>query len=448
MSNYENQSLDQLRKALKKLQQKKIKKPNPSDVDQTKQNIQEKINQLKLQSAELKWTLDKINETVKEQRQKQDLARDKFQDSRSQLDGLKSQQKQATDKLKANFTRRIKDPFRQKKETEEELSTLKASLITDSLTSNEERQVIKEIKKQEEYLKKVEQYIEDGGEVLYEERDKRRGAVDKYMKSHNGVFETFDEIRQEMNNLFASLNENREQQKEIKDKISVLQTQKAQVDEKYRTNLKGYRDNTRKLNDIRQVIAEKEAMENEARENLAHEANRAKAQNRNQKHSESRTEQAEAKKQDSERKQMDIAERRRLAEEEWARVQAVQKKRRRLEEKISQESEMAEATEVKVFKPDPHREERNMCQQLISMCKTMKNNFSPGKKNKKKLKKLNKTRLTHKPSVFSHFATAGVAVPTKYGDLDGCVAALEEKIASFDAEEEEVVGQDDNKDTE
>lgn len=449
MSNYENQSLDQLRKLLKKLQQKKSKKPDPADVDQTKQNIQEKINQLKLQSAELKWTLDKINETVKQQRQKQDMARDTFQSSRSQLDGLKAQQKQATDKLKANFTRRIKNPFKQKKETEEELRRLKASLITDSLSNIEERSVIKDIKKQEEHLKKVELYIEDGGDTLYQERDKKKGDVDTFMKTHNKEFESFDEIRQEMNNLFASLNENRDQQKEIKEKISVLQTQKSEVDNKYRTSLKAYRDNTRKLNDVRQAVAEKEATENEARQDLAHEANRAQAKARNSKAKEGGSEKTEAKKESPERKQVDIKERRRLAEEEWARVQAEQKKRRKVEEKFSRESEKtAEVTEVKESKPDPYREEKLMCTQLISTCKTMKNSFSPGKKNKKKLKKLNKMRLTHKPSVFSHFAMAGVAVPKKYGDLDGCVTALEEKIASFDAGEEEVEAMDDNKDTE
>lgn len=432
MSNYENQSLAQLKKALKQAQSKKIKKPSPADADQTKQNIQEKINQLKLQSAELKWTLDKMNQTVQDHRQRQNEAKAEFENSRSQLDELKAQQKQATNKLKTKFSgRRIKNPEKQLRDTKSELASLKGSLITDSLSNSEEKAVIKEIKKQEEYLRVVQKYLDDGGDDLFKERDSKRGAVDKYMESHNSVFESFDEIRQEMNNLFASLDENREQQKEIKEKIGELQTQKSQVDEKYRNQMKAYRDHTRKLNDLRQAIAEKEMLETESRENQAHEANRQKSNDAKNKREAQKVEQAEQKKADAEKRQVDLAERRRLAEAEWERVQAEQK---RLSARQSQEPEEVVETIQKENKPDPHREEKQMCRQLINMCQTMKKNFSPGKKKKKSLKKLNKMRLTHKPSVFSNFATAGVAVPTKYGDLDSCIEALQEKIESFSAE--------------
>lgn len=446
MSNYENKTLPQLKKDLKQLQQKKIKKPESADVDQTKHSIQEKINQLKLESAELKWTLDKTNQSVQDLRSKQNDAKSDFDVSKKSLDLLKEQQKLATDRLKANFSRRIKNPERQKKDTINTLRALQNSLITDNLSNAEEKAVIKDIKKQEEYLKVIQKYIEDGGDTLFQERDEKRGAVDNYMKSHNQRFESFDEIRQELTKLYASLDENREEQKLIKDKIGKLQTQKAQCDEKYRNNLKAYRDHTRKVNELRQAVAEKEALESEARENRAHEANKAKAQNRSKDQADQKAEQKTAKEANAEQRKVDLETRRKRAEEEWARVQAEQKRKAQRSQAMSQETEVVQTTK-ETNKPDPHREERQMCNQLIAMCKAMKANFSPGKR-KKSQKKLNKMRLTHKPSVFSNFATAGVAVPTKYGDLDGCVAALEDKIQSFDNKVEEDLEGQDAKDTE
>jgi len=441
MSNYESQTLAQCKKALKKLESSKKKKPDPDAVDKNKQNIQNQINQLKLKSAELKWNLDQVNQQVNSIRAKQDAAKADLEQSNDTLSGLKKAQQDATSRLKQTFDRRIKDPIGRKKETMDEVEQLKFSLIGDSLTNAQERKVIREIKEKTEFLKIVDAYIQAGGDQLYSEREKKKKSVDNFRKEHDSVHKTFMEIREEANALYGQLDSNREERQSIKKEIGELQAKKSGLDNKYRDDVRSFRDHTRKLNELRSVIAEKEASEQESRENRQQEANRKTKETAKAKEVQ---EKVEKEKTQAEQKQKDIAERRRLAEEEWARVQAEQKKLRSLQAQAQKSTpDTSETTKVDSNLPDPHREQRLMCEQLIVMCKTMKANFSPAKSKKKKSqKKLNKMRLTHKPSVFSNFSMAGVRVPTKYGDLDSTVASLEEKILSFSGktEEEEVVG--------
>lgn len=427
--NYNSMDLKSLRKEEKKL--KKLTEPDKAKSLAKKKQINDNINRLKLTIAELAWKLDEISRENQKHRALQKNAKDSLDNSTSTLKELQREQGQATSVLRQGGLKRIRRPAETKKQIEDEIEECNYQLKYGDVKANQEKKLIRDIKLLKEELKKVVEYMEQNVEEVYAERDVKRKAVDTYKKEHDQVFEKYKEVKQAADNCWDNMQANKNEQTELKEQVKKLSAQKNKVDQDFNDAVQAYQRAQRNLQIIRARI---HALENDqASENDQKQANvaakkdgeAAKERQREREEAEERRKEEAAKRQEA------VNERRRLAEEEFKRCQALMRSQRQAPEMQS----MGESPDVPV-KDDVHAEEKSICRRLIALCEQMKpSEGSPAKAGKKKKRKRKKKRkLQHKPATFTNFSRVGVDIPMVDTDLDVTIKALQDRIQSYDVE--------------
>jgi len=242
--------------------------------------------------------------------------------------------------------------------------------------------------------------------------------------------------------------------KEFKDKIAEKQSaikqkqeEKDKLIKSHLNNVRAYKD-WKKLNDqLRGLIQDKKAREIEdnlvnAQENRSSEANK---KTKVQQEAEKKVDKAVDGQKEAEKKQMDIAKRRRLCEDEYERMQALLKNKPAAARRAPGMTDYS--TQTVETPDDPNKEQKQICESLIMLCEKMLPKSHNQDDSPKKKKRRKKKKLKFDYSNFLKFSKVSIGVPSFQTDLEGCIQDLKDKIKSFSEENVVVSDTVDTKDT-
>jgi len=435
MSNYSDLSYSQLQKKYNAHLKSKKSKPDERTFKDKEKKSKDAINEKKLQLAELKYDLERIRGKTDTLRERQQAMNTKLKEASSTLQKRKEQTKevykQLADKMGldgAKMPKRIQNPKEKLKGFQDELKSKKQSLISEALSTSQEKKIMRDIKVLEASIQQVEKYLQHNVQEVWEKKDETQKNVDEFREEHNVAFENFKQARNQANEAFSDLDDNRKQQEQIQDKIKDLQKAREAIQTDYKKQMDSWQSWQRIERELKTAMNEKQ-YDVEIEADTKKESKKKSEAKASEAKKEAEAEKAKLKKA---QEQLQSVEDRRAAA-----VAAYKQCQDNLKKKTTAPVAGGEvaAPEVSEKKDDPHQAEKDLCRSLIAYCQSnlpsKKTDDSPkGKKKKKKKKK--KIRLTHKPINFSNFAKVGVGIPIWSTDLEACIKNLEERISSYD----------------
>jgi len=416
-------------KALNKTLADLNKQTDPKKFEQAKKAKSQEINSLKVRSAEIKWKMEARQTEKTEVVRAQDQRRKALKESHEQLDGYVQGRRKATETLKSNFGgRRIKKPDEHLKTLKSQLRAANASLKTEALSNQEEKQLHRKIKDLKASVAQTEKYIRDNVSQLYDQQDQKKQEMNEFMGSHTETQAQFEKAKANADKLFKDLSDLRDERESIAADIKMLSEEKNGIISKYNASMKQRNDTERDIARCKRAIDDKKLERSMQSVSGPKPAEKKKKVEKKQEKKEEEVQSAVP--------VVSLDERRKAA---IAAYEAMQKEK---EQKVSAQT-TAESSPVKVESTQAPElnEDAKLCQILIALCQNMKpkqstSSPSKSKKSKKKKRKQKKMRLTHAPDTFSNFARLGVNIPVWTQDLDDTISALKERLEQCSGNEE------------
>jgi len=435
---YENKSVRELKKILDAHRKKPEKtRPDADASSKRKKKLKDDIKKLKFKLAELKYDNDQIQLQKNQYQSQQDEWQNKVKSSKAELQKYRQETQAVSKQLRealgsqSKGMRRIADPDKKLKELQSELATEKRSLQFDDLSANQERSAMRNIKVLEAQIEVVKKYQQENVGEVFKNRDEAKQKENAIQDEHNSTFESFQKAREANTEIWNKLRENLNDQQTTKDTIKELNVKLGKIDTQVKEAMQAFEDWRREERDLMSLIAEKKDMEEF----------KGSSETSKPATTDSKPTQAAAAKtqEDKADDRPTVQELRAAAQLEYERIQKnIQQAKAPVDAPASSDPASESVPSVKVN--DPHRAEKELCQQLIAYCKQNMpaeptKDASPKKKKKKRKKK--KIRLSHKPVNFTNFAKVGVGIPIFSTDLAKCIKALEDKISSYDNPDEQ-----------
>jgi len=417
---------------------KKLQKPSEDAYRKQDNELKKKIADFKLQLAELKYEKDVLLRQTEKVKLAQSETRKHLDAAQKKLTERKRETKKRTQELSKNLgidtarslPKRIVDPQGTLAKYKAEYDRENMRLKTEEISKKEERDCVNNMKILKKNIAAVQEYIDKNVGTIYEAEEDSKKDLAELRAVHQQAFETFSTAKENANSEFDKLDVNSSSQEDITKKIKDLQSDRTDIQTKFRNKLEEWKTWQRTKSIMENVLRDKDNYEEEV------EASKPKAKKPEGKSeaAKKKAEEEEEKRKEAQEKVQSVEERRKAAVEAWKKCQ--DKLNNATSDppagEVAVQSGVVEAEPAK--EDDPHHAEKEVCKSLIAYCQSnMPSENSPSKGGKKKKRKKKKGfRLSHKPIIFSNFAKVGVGIPIWSSDLEKCVKHLEERITSYD----------------
>lgn len=331
-----------------------------------------------------------------------------------------------------------------------------SSLRADSLTIAEERNCERDIKLLAEQIEKVQKFIDSNVGEKMADVSVLRNDIDSSKKQHDDHYSRFSQEKANVESIKEKIDDLKESRTANQQKIIDAKEKKTNNLQTFNKLCEAYEKDRAVYAKLRSIIAFKKVQETENNYNADYERRQLEQESKKTRAEKERDRRQEAERKEKEDKQAE-QERQALEAQEQASAILEERKRKAKEAYEAQQKQLAKlanrkATPVtKTFskpseaKPteanDPNCEAKRQINSLIDMFKGMQNqnnstNNSPTGRRKKKRKNKKTFKLT--VDIYSKLTSFGVKVPKKTTDFDDTIKSLQDKLNSFDNENEDV----------
>jgi len=429
-------SLKDVKKAYAAHTKKKPKKPDEKTFKDNDRKMKDTVNKHKLRLAELKYEHDQSRTVADTLRKKQASRTSEFKVAQESLTKQKQQNQKITQQLieqlgfnEKGIPKKIQDPQGTLEKYQKAYKESKQRLVSEELTTGDEKKLMRDIKVLEKNIAKVQTYMKANVDQIFAQQENTKKDEREVWKEHQDRFEALKAARLEADAQFDKMGENKAEQSKIESAIGEIQVKRKAANKAYKDSIDNWQQWQRRERELQQAIKAKEFEE----EIVAAEPKKPKASGKQEQAKKESA--AEAKKREEAIEKVKSVESRRQAA--IAAFELCQKnlKKERTKQPVAGD-DVADVAVAPPKKDDPHQAEKELCRSLIAYCQSNmpgeKQSNSPAKGKKKRRKRKKKIRLTHKPVNFSNFAKVGITIPIWSTDLEGCIKSLELKITSYD----------------